>query len=124
MGFRGGWSFSLGSRPAFLPSRPYFSVRVLVAVFQSTETSLYLCDLRLCDLRPHEAHPATNNEAPPQRNDQGEDSLVLDRESQLFGRLGPKVSSSHNRVLYFSFDGGAEKCHEMALESVSWADSS
>ncbi len=36
------WSFSLGSRPALLPSGPYFRVSVLVAVFQSTETSLYM----------------------------------------------------------------------------------
>ncbi len=34
------WSFSLGSRPAVLPSRPYFKVCVPVAVFQSTETFL------------------------------------------------------------------------------------
>ena len=32
--------FSLGSRPAFLPSRPYFGVCVPVAVFLSTDTSL------------------------------------------------------------------------------------
>ncbi len=37
-GFRGFWLFSLGTVPAFLPSRRYFRVCVLVAV--STETSL------------------------------------------------------------------------------------
>ena len=41
MDFRCFWSFSLGSRPASLPPRPYCRVRVPVAVFLSTETSLY-----------------------------------------------------------------------------------
>ncbi len=36
----GCWSFSLGFRPGFLPSRPYFRVCVSVSVFLSTETSL------------------------------------------------------------------------------------
>ncbi len=35
------FAFSLGSRPAFLPSRLYFVVCVLAAVFLSTEASLY-----------------------------------------------------------------------------------
>ncbi len=39
--FLSSFRVSLGSRPAFLPSRPYFRVCVLVAVFLSTETSLY-----------------------------------------------------------------------------------
>ncbi len=37
------WSFSLGSRPALLPPRPYFRFCVMVAVLLSslpTETSL------------------------------------------------------------------------------------
>jgi hypothetical protein len=38
--FRSFWSFSLGSQSALLPSRLYFRVCVLVAVFVSTETSL------------------------------------------------------------------------------------
>ncbi len=40
MGFCVFRSFSLGSRLAFLSSRPYFRVCVLVTVFLSTETSL------------------------------------------------------------------------------------
>ncbi len=36
VGFRGFWSFSLGCRPAFVPSRPYFRVCVPVAEFLST----------------------------------------------------------------------------------------
>jgi hypothetical protein len=39
-GIQGLYLFCLGSRPAFLPSRPYFRLCVLVAVFLSTETSL------------------------------------------------------------------------------------
>ncbi len=41
MGFRGCWSVSLGSRPAFLPSRPCFRACVLAAMFLSTETFLH-----------------------------------------------------------------------------------
>ncbi len=41
MSFCGFEACSLGSRPSFLPSRPYFRVCVLVAVNLSTETSLY-----------------------------------------------------------------------------------
>ncbi len=49
-GFPWFWPFSLGSRPAFLPSRPYFRVAVSVEVFLSTETSPHLgfiCFLKL-----------------------------------------------------------------------------
>ncbi len=38
VGFRCFWPFSLGSWPAFLPSRPYFRVCVLVAVSPSTKS--------------------------------------------------------------------------------------
>ena len=41
MVFRGLWLFSLGFRPVFLPSWAYVRVCVFVAVFLSTETSLY-----------------------------------------------------------------------------------
>ncbi len=40
VGFRCFWSLSLGSRLACPPSRPYFRVCVLVAVFLSTDTCL------------------------------------------------------------------------------------
>ncbi len=59
------WSSSLGSRPAFLPSRLYdFRVYVLVAVSLSTETFLLL-----------------------------EDPLLLDREPLIFDRLVAGVAS-------------------------------
>jgi hypothetical protein len=32
------------------------------------------------------------------------------------------LSGSHNRIVDLSFDGGPEKCHEMAVEWVSWAE--
>ncbi len=41
LGFLFFWLFSLGSRPGFLPPWPYVRVSVSVAVFLSTETSLY-----------------------------------------------------------------------------------
>ncbi len=41
MGFRDVLRFSLGSRQNIRPSRPYLRVCVLVAVYLSTETSLY-----------------------------------------------------------------------------------
>ncbi len=44
-------SFLWGSQPAFLPSRPYFRVCVLVEVFLSTETSLYDRSARECEAK-------------------------------------------------------------------------
>ncbi len=64
MGFRGFWPFSLGFRPAFLPSRPYFRVCVSVAVFLMTETSSYpmrrLANMVMHDVRSVEVKSAKN----------------------------------------------------------------
>ncbi len=49
--------FSLGFRSGFLPPWPYFRVSVSVAVFLSTETSLYLTQCRcLRNRRPSKAY--------------------------------------------------------------------
>ncbi len=45
VGFRGFWSFSVGFRPGFLPPRAYLTVCVSVALFLSTETSLYVLEI-------------------------------------------------------------------------------
>ena len=51
-------SFSLGSQSAFLPFRPYFRVCVLVAVFLSTQTSLYWAGAE--DIVSNPAGPSCN----------------------------------------------------------------